>query len=182
MTRLFVALIVPKEIKKKITEFRKEILSDWGKYKWEKEEKIHLTLKFIGEVDDIKVEKISQSLNFIENYSKFVCRFSSFGFFFKRGIAKILWVGISTDNSIYKLVDDINNNLEKFSIQKDERKFKSHLTLLRLKNKESKNFIKSFENFVIPEINFIIDEAALIKSELLPDSSKYTEIKKYKLK
>jgi 2'-5' RNA ligase len=94
MTRLFVALIVPKEIKKKITEFRKEILSDWGKYKWEKEEKIHLTLKFIGEVDDIKVEKISQSLNFIENYSKFVCRFSSFGFFFKRGIAKILWVGI----------------------------------------------------------------------------------------
>jgi 2'-5' RNA ligase len=80
------------------------------------------------------------------------------------------------------LVDDINNNLEKFSIQKDERKFKSHLTLLRLKNKESKNFIKSFENFVIPEINFIIDEAALIKSELLPDSSKYTEIKKYKLK
>jgi 2'-5' RNA ligase len=182
MTRLFVALIIPEEIKKKITEFRKEILPDWGKYKWEKEEKIHLTLKFIGEVNDIKVEQISQSLNFIENYSKFECRFFRFGFFFNRGIAKILWIGISTDNSIYKLVNEINSSLEKFSISKDERKFKSHLTLLRLKKKETKDFVKNFENFDIPEINFIIDEAALIKSELLPDTSKYTEIKKYKLK
>ena len=182
MTRLFIALIIPGEIKKKITEIRKEILPEGDKHKWEREEKIHLTLKFIGEVEDTKVEKISQSLNFIENYFKFECRLSRFGFFFKKGIAKILWVGISTSNPIYKLVDEINDNLEKLSIPKNERKFKSHLTLLRLKNKESIDFIKSFESFVMPEINFYINEAALIKSELLPDSSKYTEIKKYKLK
>ena len=182
MTRLFIALIIPDEVKKKIFEIRNEIIPDWGKYKWEREEKIHLTLKFIGEIDDDKVDEISGSLNFILNYSKFYCKFSRFGFFFKRGIAKILWISLSTDNSLLKLVDEINSNLEKLSITKDERKFKPHLTLLRMKGKESKSFIKNFEEFILPEINFIADEAALIKSELLPDSSKYTEIKKYKLK
>ena len=184
MTRLFVALKIPDEIKKKIFELRNEILPDWGKYKWEKEDKIHLTLKFIGEVDDNKVAQISYSLNFIENYFKFDCRLSRFGFFFKKGAAKILWVGLSSDNTLFRLVEEINIiTLEKLSIPKEERKFKSHLTLLRIKNKDSYRFpVKVFEEYTIPEIKFTTDEALLIKSELLPETSKYTVIKKYKLK
>jgi 2'-5' RNA ligase len=181
MTRLFVALKIPDEIKNKIFELRNEILPDWGKYKWEKENKIHLTLKFIGEVDDTKVGQISQSLNFIENYFKFECKLSRFGFFFKKGEAKILWVGLSAGSDIYKLVDEINNTLETLSIPKEERKFKSHLTLLRIK--DSYRFpVKVFEEFTLPEITFGADEAVLIRSDLLPETSKYTEIKKYKLK
>ena len=183
MTRLFVALKIPDEIKKKIFELRNEILPEWGKYKWEKEDKIHLTLKFIGEVDDNKVGQISQSLNFIGNYFKFDCRLSRFGFFFKKGAAKILWVGLSADNVLYDLVEKINVTLEALSIPKEERKFKSHLTLLRIKNQDSYRFpVKVFEEFTIPGINFSADEALLIKSELLPETSKYTVIKKYKLK
>jgi RNA 2',3'-cyclic 3'-phosphodiesterase len=183
MTRIFVGLKIPYEIKKKIFILRNEILSDWGKYKWEKEDKIHLTLKFIGEVDDIKVGQISQSLNFIGNYSKIDCRLSHFGFFFNKGMAKILWVGLSADNSLYNLVNDINDKLEKFSIPKDTRKFKSHLTILRLRNKDFSGFpVKNFEEFDLPEIKFVAEEAALIKSELTPETSKYTEIKNYKLK
>jgi RNA 2',3'-cyclic 3'-phosphodiesterase len=181
MIRLFAALKIPDEIKKKIFEIRNEILPDWGKYKWEKEDKIHLTLKFIGEVGDKKVPAISNSLNLIEKYPKLNCRFSRFGFFFDRGIPKILWIGLSTDDSLYKLVNEINLELEKFSIPRDERKFNSHITLLRLKNKEPIELIKRFEEFSMPEINFIIDTAILIKSELLPQTSKYTKIKNYKL-
>ncbi len=183
MTRLFVALKIPNEIKKKIFELRNEILPEWGKYKWEKEDKIHLTLKFIGEVDDNKVGQISQSLNFIENYFKFDCRLSRFGFFSKKGAAKILWVGFSADNVLFNLVEKINDILKPLSIPKEERKFKSHLTLLRIKNQDSYRFpVKVFEEFTIPEIKFTADEALLIKSELLPETSKYTVIKKYKLK
>lgn len=183
MTRLFVALKIPDEIKKKIFELRNEILPDWGKYKWEKEDKIHLTLKFIGEVDDNKVRQISESLNFIENYFKFECRLSRFGFFFKRGTAKILWVGLSAENTLYRLIEEINSTLEKLSIPGDKRKFNSHLTLMRLKEKDAYRFpVKVFEEFTIPEIKFSLDEAVLIKSELLPETSKYTELTKYKLK
>lgn len=183
MTRLFVALKIPDEIIKKIFELRNEILPDWGKYKWEKENKIHLTLKFIGEVDDNKVGQISQSLSFIENYFKFDCKLSRFGFFFKKGAAKILWVGLASDNTLYKLVEEINNILEKLSIPKEERKFKSHLTLLRLKNKDYYRFpVKNFQEFTIPEIKFTTNETLLIKSKLLPETSEYTIIKKYKLK
>ncbi len=182
MTRLFFALKIPEDIKKKIFKLIDKIIPNREEYKWEKEEKIHLTLKFIGEVEENKVEKISQSLDFIENYIKLQCKLSDFGFFYKRGIAKILWVSLSTDNSLYKLVDEINIALEQQSIPKEERKFKPHVTLLRMKNKESKDFINRFEKFQIPEIIFAADEVVLIKSDLLPDTSKYTVIKKYKLK
>ena len=183
MTRLFVALKIPDEIKKKIFEIRNEILPDWGKYKWEKEVKIHLTLKFIGEVNENKVGQISQSLNFIENYFKFDCTLSRFGFFFRRGAVKILWAGLSADDVLYDIVQKINDTLETLSIPKEEQKFKSHLTLLRIKNQDSYRFpVKVFEEFTVPEIKFTADEALLIKSELLPETSKYTEIKKYKLK
>jgi 2'-5' RNA ligase len=183
MTRLFVALKIPYEIKKKIFELRNEILPDWGNYKWENQDKIHLTLKFIGEVEDNKVGQISKSLDFIENYFKFDCRLSRFGFFFKGKTAKILWVGISTENNLFKLVEEINITLERLSIPKDKLKFKSHLTLMRLKEKDSHRFpVKIFEEFIMPEIIFTSDEAVLFKSELLPETSKYTEINNYKLK
>jgi hypothetical protein len=52
---------------------------------------------------------------------------------------------------------------------------------MRIKKKPDENFINSFENCKLPEINFTADSVALIKSELHSDSSKYTEIKNFTL-
>lgn len=181
MIRLFVALKIPNSVIKQITEIRKKINSE-EKYNWEKEEKIHLTLKFIGNVQDDKLNPISEELKFIENYEKLSFSLTHFGFFFKNSKPKILWAGLSENQNIIKLAEEINNKLKKFDISPDERKFKSHLTLLRIKNKVSKNFIEQFNNYKIPEINFLSEEVSLIKSRLLSKGSVYTKIKKYKLK
>ena len=58
MTRLFIALKIPLYIRKEIVNFTKEFLPGYEKYKWEQLDKVHLTLKFIG---DIKEELITSN-------------------------------------------------------------------------------------------------------------------------
>jgi len=181
MIRLFIALKIPDEIKKEIIRLRNSIIPDHTNYKWEVDEKIHLTLKFIGNVEDKLLNPIISSLNFIEDYPKLNCGLEQFGFFFKHNEAQILWIGLKVDEIIYNLVDRLNKLFEEFGVPAEKRKFKSHLTLMRIKKGVDENFIKKFENFVVTPTQFIANEVVLIKSELLTQGSKYTEIKKFKL-
>lgn len=189
MNRLFIALIIPNEIREKIISLRDSAITGSELYKWEPAEKIHLTLKFIGDVKEDLMEPIINSLKFVADYNSFDCRLTCFGFFYNKGPAyrpgrqaKILWIGLSLNDYINQLVDKINKELEVFSIPAEKRKFQPHLTIKRLRGDEGNDFVDSFENFKVPDIQFKAGEVALMKSDLLPNGSKYTEIKKYNLK
>jgi 2'-5' RNA ligase len=182
MTRLFVALEIPEDIRKRISALKEEAIQEKISLKWEPDEKIHLTIKFIGEVNDESVESISESLDFLESYEKVKCKLTRFGFFFKHGIPQIMWIGLWVDNILFNIVEQLNKELIKFDVPVEGRKFKPHLTLLRIKKRFPEEWVTKFNSFIIPEINFTSDSILLIKSELLPESSKYTVIKKFNLK
>ena len=182
MTRLFVALKIPDEIRDEIISLRKQACKGDDFYSWEKREKLHLTLKFIGEVEDQKVAEIAKELEFIEDFSVFRCSLANFGFFSRQGSPKILWMGLHTSKKIFSLTDGLNSSLEKFSIPREKKKFKTHITILRIKGNPGENFIEGFEKFIVPREEFICENVALVKSELKPHGSVYSEIKNYKLK
>lgn len=183
MIRLFVALIIPDETKNQIEEIRKKIFPDDGRFKWEDNSKIHLTLKFIGEVKEELLDSITKELNFLERFQKINCTAEKFGFFFKaKDEPRILWLGLDLDETIYSIVDELNNRLYQFSIPKEQRKFKAHLTLLRIKSDVPKDFIHKFLKAEIPKLNFTANKIVLMKSELSSHGSTYKEIKKYNLK
>ena len=154
MIRLFVALKIPENIKEQLFNICHELVSDASLYKWETKDKIHLTLKFIGEVDENLVLPISTELDFVKNYRSFNFQISRFGFFFRDNRPKILWAGMQTDESIFKLVEELNKRMEIFNIEPERRKFKSHLTLLRIKSKLDENFINNFNNYQFDDLKF----------------------------
>lgn len=182
MTRLFVALNIPSEIKDNLLNTCRRLAVHPGKFRWEKADKIHLTLKFIGEVEDKLVDSIKTELDFVENYHSFNFSVSKFDFFFRNGEPRILWAGLKTDGPIENLVDEINNRLEKFSIPAERRKFKPHLTMLRIKIYPGEKFIQAFKNYEFDEMNFTAENISLMQSRLFPTGAEYSEIKKYKLK
>lgn len=182
MIRLFVALKIPGEIRNEIINLRNKAVIYYEKYKWEPEEKIHLTLKFIGEVKEELITPISEALDFVEDYQIFNCSLTKFDFFYRDKKPKILWLGLDINKEINNLVYRINEEMAKFSIPAEKRNFNAHLTIKRLKGNEGNEFVKRFKEFKIPELNFIAGEIMLVKSELLPSGSRYTEIKNYKLK
>jgi len=182
MTRLFIALSISDDIKEQIDGFRKQAYSGRFFFKWEPRGKFHITLKFIGDVSDELVPHIVDELSFLEKYPGLVCSLDKFGFFFNNNIPRILWVGFKTEPEIYSIVNELNLSLEKFSISKEKKKFKSHITILRLMGHPGESFIESFRKFNFPDNSFTADEIVLYKSELFAAGSRYTEIKKYKLK
>ena len=182
MTRLFVALEIPQNVKKEISDIRKEITGDTIDFKWEKDEKIHLTLKFIGEIKDEFVEPVTDSISYLSDLTKINCRLTNFEFFIKRGIPQILWIGLWVDSILFKIVERLNNDLIKFGVPAEDRKFKPHLTLHRIKKNFPEDWVTKFKSYSVPEINFYSDNILLMKSELLQESSRYSVVKKFKLK
>ncbi len=182
MIRLFVALHIPDEIRTKIIDIRKQILPEGKNLRWEPKEKIHITLKFIGDVENKKVDDIKSVISFAENYKKIELSLTKFGLFFNRHIPKILWVGLSENENLINLVNELNLKLKGIDIPVESRKFKSHLTLLRIKNNFPESLIDKFENFNIPETSFVCDTISLMESRLYPTGSEYSTIKNYELK
>ncbi len=182
MIRLFIALIIPDEVKSILRNHCNNVLEKSSDYKWEEKDKIHLTLKFIGEVEEGILPQIMNELEFVINFSSFNCSISKFGFFYRFNEAKILWCNLDTDDSINSLVDELNLRLKKFNIEPETRKFKGHLTLLRIKRKVSEDFIRSFKEYKFSPIKFTASEIALVQSVLKPGGSEYKVLKIYELK
>lgn len=180
MIRLFVALNIPEHVKVKLIELRDSVAG--SNYKWEPKEKMHLTLKFIGDVPEENLNQIITGLEFIKNYSSFNCTISNFGFFYRDKKPSILWAGFEIDKIIFDIVDKMESVLEKLSIKKENRKFNPHLTILRIKRDLGINFVNKFKNFTFEPIVFTANTISLYKSELHANGSKYLEIKNYKLK
>jgi 2'-5' RNA ligase len=140
MIRLFVALNIPQKVKEEIIRLRNSIINNPLDYKWEAINKLHLTLKFIGEVDESLVEKIQNEIFFINEYKAFKCAFSKFGFFYSGREPRILWLGLNINDEIFGLVERLNEELVKFGIEKEKKRFKLHLTLMRVRKKIYKQF------------------------------------------
>ena len=179
MIRLFIALLIPDEIKQKIYSTCLSIVENYEYYKWESQDKIHLTLKFIGEIPEDLINPIKQELSFSENYKHFKCSISRFGFFFRNGEPKILWVGLNTDERIHKLVEELNRRLAILKVPSERRRFNPHITVLRLKKHPGEEFIKMFEEYRFEEIKFNLKILSLVESKLLRTGANHTEIKKY---
>jgi RNA 2',3'-cyclic 3'-phosphodiesterase len=182
MIRLFVALKIPDVIKSEIFKHCYAASDNASDYLWEDKDKIHLTLKFIGEVKEELLPQIIDELEFIKSYSSFDCKISRFGFFFRDNQAKILWCNLETDESIISLVDELNSRLEKYNIEVEKRKFKGHLTLLRIKERVTEDFINKFKEYKFNPVEFNSNEVALIQSLLKPSGSQYKVLKIYELK
>ena len=179
--RLFISLDFPEEVLDKIISIRDEIYPD-ALLKWESKNKLHLTLKFLG---DVEYEKTDSIIKIIEETIKinknFNLKFKNFGLYFRNNRPRILWLGFSGNQSLFKIVDNLENKLKNIGFPKEKRRFHPHLTLLRLKGRENLDKIYAFRKYRLPNIEFNPKSISLMKSELKPSGSVYTTIKSFEL-
>lgn len=177
--RLFLALKLPEEIRREIVSFRDEINEGDIPRKWEPTDKLHMTLKFLGDVEDIQNKKIEIIIEkIINDFPKVECEYDRFGFFLPR----ILWLGLRVEKHLFEIVNRMNFDLQKLDFEREMRNFKPHITILRIKDKLNPDFVSKFNTFKLPPKKFNLDEIALMESKLQKSGSVYTELKNYKLK
>jgi 2'-5' RNA ligase len=172
--RSFISVDFPEDILKEIIKIQ-ELLPEFEGKKTEAKN-LHLTLKFLGEIDGKKVEEVKRRLNAIK-FFQFKANLREMGVFSEKFI-RIVWLGVFGCENLQKEIDSSLDGLfEK------EKRFMGHLTLARVKSvKNKKKFVDELKNISIPELSFEVNNFKLKKSVLKENGPIYSNIEVYSLK
>ena len=180
--RLFIALEVPENIRDEIIKLRDSLYGDSSNTRWEKIDKLHITLKFLGDVDEKQNAYICDAVEkSVKGFLKFNLTFDRFGLFERNKIPAVFWIGLKNNPVILQLYENIEENLSRLGFPKEKRKFKAHLTLLRIKGGEDIISLKKMAETGINTIEFKAEKISLFKSQLNRSGSVYTTIKSFYL-
>jgi 2'-5' RNA ligase len=137
-------------------------------------ELVHITLKFLGDVDESMIPALSEALDSIM-CEPFEARVGTLGVFPKLSNPKVLWLGAAGNFRV--LHDEVENLLKPFKFEKDDRDFSAHATLARVKflSKDQKNaFINTLKELKDVELGTLqVDKVFLKKSTLTPEGPIY---------
>ncbi len=185
--RLFIAIELPAEIRHAIQRHIDQLRAALPDVRasWTREDNLHLTLKFLGDLAVNRVESLSQALMHAgARTNPFNLVIQGCGAFPPRGKPKVLWIGISpeTESACLDLYEAIEDSCAKAGFKRDERKFHPHLTIARLRHpagaRELANLHREtkFEPMALK-----VNSACLIRSELNSSGSRYTVVARHEL-
>ncbi len=174
--RVFIALELPKEIKKEISKIQKQLQRAGAKATWVKPEITHLTLAFLGSVTHNQLEIVHKILDEIK-IKPIRLEFNSPGCFPHPKRARIIFVDLQGDlKKLCLLATQIRNNLKKQKIWFDDKPFKAHVTLGRVKRRQ--NLTRVLKGVRVKKLEFLTQEITLNQSELGSSGPTYTNLKK----
>ncbi|RLI79595.1 RNA 2',3'-cyclic phosphodiesterase [Archaeoglobales archaeon] len=178
--RLFVAVDVENDVRDKIYELSKALSSIKG-IKAVERENIHITLKFLGEVDNVKVERVKAQLEKIEA-PRFKAHFYSIGFFPPKGKIRVIWVGVDEGKEeLTNLALKVENSLKKLGFRED-KEFVAHATVARVKKPIDRDkLMQVFESFGNDFGWMDVEKFKLKQSILTPKGPIYKDIQIYNL-
>lgn len=152
--------------------------------KWVGTDVFHLTLKFLGDTDTIKVDPIKKILGKISaEFETFGCKIRGLGYFGSPRDPKVLFAGIDGAEPLAAISREINTQLSLLGIEPELKEFKAHLTLGRIKSVSNKKFfielIKAEKGVYYQKS--LIDLIILYESILRPQGPQYIALAKFRL-
>jgi 2'-5' RNA ligase len=178
--RLFIAIDIDETITQKIKNLIADLGGSLRGVRWVREDGIHITLKFLGEVDATKADEVTRSLEQISSrHSAMSINISQLGKFPERGAPRIIWLGAQEDSgALKKLAVDIEEEMRKIGFEKENRDFKPHVTLGRVKRYQQveKGIPAKWNHEEISFGSFRAEQIFLVKSTLRPDGARYEKI------
>jgi 2'-5' RNA ligase len=181
--RSFIAIEVPRLLQVRLGELQKELKQAEADVRWAHPGNIHLTLIFLGTVNNEFLEKITESLGpLIAEWKPFALRIRGLGCFPSMRNPRVLWVGIDQGKEeVTSLQGAIEGKAAEAAFAKETRPFQPHLTLGRIQSPRRRDLLAQVvENLKEAEVGtFPAREVLLFKSELRPSGAVYTKLKTF---
>lgn len=179
--RAFIAIDLPEKVKSKMAELENDLKKCGLAFRWVKPENLHLTLKFLGNINQEQVSKIKEAITKISGkFSAFKANFNGFGFFPNEKKPKIFFISIDKEELFKNIARELEEELETLGFDKENR-FKSHITLARIKDLKNIDSLKiKIENTQL-DGKFPADSIILYKSTLTEEGPIYEKIFKSNL-
>lgn len=170
--RVFISINIPSEVKLEIEKVQGRLPKFIGKKT--ESENLHLTLKFLGEIEENVVEDIRKRLRKV-SFENFFVRFGEVGVF-SPNFLRVIWLKVFGAEMLQEKIDEALEGLfEK------EKRFMGHLTIGRIKRVgNKKEFLKSLSEIKANVGRFRVNGFELVKSELYDAGPEYEVIEEFK--
>ena len=179
--RAFIAIKISQEIQEKLAAIQEKLKQADAQVSWVKSDNIHLTLKFLGDIQEEQIPAILDAMTAsAKTVSPFSMQIGYAGAFPNMSFPRVIWIGVTDDEdgSLKALEADLSPRLEKLGFQDESGRFQPHLTLGRVRSQKNKSTLfRAIEGIVNIWVGVSSADALyLIRSELKPTGSEYTEI------
>jgi RNA 2',3'-cyclic 3'-phosphodiesterase len=180
LIRSFLAAELPEPILRKIGEVQGGLRSSRADVRWTNPEKIHLTLKFFGDIEESRIDPIFKSIEEpVRNTLPFSLKVRGVGAFPHLKNPRVIWIGLVDDREVLtSLQKQIETQLQKIGFQPEDRPFHPHLTLGRMTSSRGKgDLVGRMEKLREEEFgDFQVERVVLFKSDLRPSGPIYTSL------
>jgi RNA 2',3'-cyclic 3'-phosphodiesterase len=182
--RLFVALETPAAVRKALARTLAELREVEADVRWESEERLHATLKFLGDTPDSRVEAVAAALERTSSSTApLTVAYSGLGFFPSPREPRIVWAGmLESTGGLNDFHARIEASMRALGFSEESRPFHPHVTLGRVRGQRGTAALRArVETCTFDQPPITLHEVALIKSDLRPSGSVYTTLKRISL-
>ena len=182
--RSFICVSIPSQVRHSVADVQQELRAVCRDVKWVRPESMHITLKFLGDVEQDRIQALKLSLErAVSSSSPFLMSLDGLGRFPKSGRARVIWAGIRQGAVILKtLAQSVDEACVSLGFEREKRPFSPHLTLGRVRRGALIDAERCLQNNDFTSGSFEVREMQLMKSDLLPSGARYTVIHSIKFK
>ncbi len=176
MHRLFVALRPPASTR----QLLRTAMGGISGARWQSDDQLHLTLRFIGEVDRHLAEDVHAALGTV-HHPPFELALNGIGCFDRRGFPDAVWAGVTPHEQVKALHRKVDAALLRVGIAPDERAFLPHITIARMNRTAGPigNLLEEAGGLSSPL--FTVESFALFESDLTNEAAVYSVVERYSL-
>lgn len=181
--RLFVCFELSRENKRELDSYQRELRKCSSNIGWSRVENMHLTLKFLGDTDVSKIDELKSGLRAAVGYiNTFKQKFDTAGAFPNMKQPRVLWVGAkNVETKLVEIATTVDQCVATFGFEKENRSFKPHLTLGRVKSGFPQDVVEKMQKIQPPDFIVQCSEITLMRSELNQTGPIYTPLEIVKL-
>ncbi|KXA95827.1 hypothetical protein AKJ65_00500 [candidate division MSBL1 archaeon SCGC-AAA259E19] len=184
MPRSFVAIDSNEKIRNCLVKIQKSLKRTGADLKLVEPENIHLTLKFLGNVSENRLELVKEKIRNIEKIDSFELQVNGLGVFPRPSFIRVIWAGVSKgEDKTVDLRKKLDKKLAEIDFEPEDKDFTPHFTIARMKSGRAKDEVLSQieENSDTNFGSVIVKEVKLKKSELTSEGPIYTTLESVEL-
>lgn len=183
MSHYFIAIQLPENLQEFFSGWQDELQKKVTYKQWTHQKDLHITLQFVGEVDDNRIRQLTEALDVIEQVSAFDIEVGGLGVFGNPNKPRVLWAGVTKTNALTQLQKRVESSTITVGFPEEGRAYTPHITLAK-----KWNGIDSLERDTIENLKEAWDEtrfmhvAEVVLYRIHPKQTpKYEVVKRYRL-
>jgi len=182
--RTFIAVPLPMECARTLAEMQTALRRFGADVRWTSVPSIHLTLKFLGEIDPAILPGLSGTLRELPPSAPFTLRLEGMGAFPNLQRPRVIWCGIEGDRTaLSRLQEGVEAACVRACFERENRPFQPHLTLGRVQGKRNLQPLLDYTKIAAsPKCEFVVDHYRIYRSTLTPQGAIYDVLESIQLR